>query len=137
MQEIFSKGGIIMWPLLALSVTALAIVLHRIVMLYMIDGRKVNCMQDFIDSNQQAINHVWLIASVAPLFGLLGTVLGIIKCFQALGAGRPDIQIVSFGLSEALITTAAGLFISIPCQIMAHLLQQRLDSIEKKLSGEK
>ncbi len=132
MQELFYKSGIIMLPLLVLSVLGLAFFLHRISLFYFTKHYGLPQLRNFIDSSQQTINHIWLIASIAPLFGLLGTVLGIIKCFQAIGTSRPDMQVISLGLSEALITTAAGLFISIPCQIAAHILQHKLDNIEKK-----
>ena len=57
------------------------------------------------------------LANVAPLFGFLGTVVGMISAFSALaevGLGQP--QAVAAGISEALITTAAGLIIALPVQ---------------------
>ena len=63
---------------------------------------------------------LWILATlanVAPLFGFLGTVVGMIRAFSALaevGLGQP--QAVAAGISEALITTAAGLMIALPVQ---------------------
>ncbi|MFQ5928272.1 MAG: MotA/TolQ/ExbB proton channel family protein [Acidobacteriota bacterium] len=57
------------------------------------------------------------VANVAPLFGFLGTVTGMIRSFEALaevGLGNP--QAVAGGISEALITTATGLIIALPVQ---------------------
>ena len=66
-------------------------------------------------------NMSWLAttAAVSPFIGLLGTVVGIIDAFQVLGAGGAGgIALVGPGLSEALITTALGLFAAIPAAIM-------------------
>ena len=61
-----------------------------------------------------------IIASIAPLLGLLGTVFGMIKTFEVIGnfgIGNP--QQLAAGIAEALITTAAGLMIGIP-SLVAH-----------------
>ena len=55
------------------------------------------------------------ISSAAPFIGLFGTVIGIINAFQAMAAsGQGGLGAVSKGISEALITTAAGLLVAIP-----------------------
>ena len=75
---------------------------------------------------------VWLatVANVAPLLGFLGTVSGMIKAFQAIAeAGDVEPSIVASGISEALITTAAGLAIAIPIQVMHNLFVSRVDKI--------
>ena len=62
----------------------------------------------------------WLATTgaVAPFIGLFGTVVGIINAFQGLGSGSTStIQSVAPGISEALITTAAGLFAAIPAVV--------------------
>ena len=75
---------------------------------------------------------VWLatVANVAPLLGFLGTVSGMIKAFQAIAdAGDVEPSIVASGISEALITTAAGLAIAIPIQVVHNLFVSRVDKI--------
>ncbi|HXJ43347.1 MAG TPA: MotA/TolQ/ExbB proton channel family protein [Bryobacteraceae bacterium] len=65
-------------------------------------------------------NLSWLAttASVSPFIGLLGTVLGIIRAFQNLGAaGSTSLSSVGPGIAEALIATAAGLFAAIPAAL--------------------
>lgn len=76
------------------------------------------------------LNTLGTIAGVAPLLGLLGTVTGIIKAFEAIHAqGLGDPRILSGGISEALLTTAAGLLVAIPAQVAYRYLRGRVDSI--------
>jgi biopolymer transport protein ExbB len=75
---------------------------------------------------------VWLqtIAQAAPLLGLLGTVLGMIKVFAAISiSGLGDPQALSEGISEAMLTTAVGLGIGIPTLIAYNLLAARSEAL--------
>jgi len=69
-----------------------------------------------LDNLRTGLRSLALIATISPLLGLLGTVLGMITAFKALqGAGsRVDPSILSGGIWVALLTTAAGLIIAIP-----------------------
>lgn len=70
------------------------------------------------------------VASVAPLLGLLGTVVGMIDVFSALmleGAGNANV--LAGGISTALITTAAGLSVAIPALIFHRFLLRRVDEL--------
>lgn len=74
---------------------------------------------------------VWLetVAAVAPLLGLLGTVLGMIKVFASISIqGLGDPQVLSEGISEAMITTAVGLAIGIPTLVAYNLLAARSEA---------
>jgi biopolymer transport protein ExbB len=76
------------------------------------------------------LNTLGTIAGVAPLMGLLGTVMGIIKAFNAIYAGGlGDPRLLSGGISEALITTAAGLCVAIPSYIAYRYLRGRVDGL--------
>jgi biopolymer transport protein ExbB len=67
-------------------------------------------------------------ANVAPLLGFLGTVTGMIKSFDALAAaGLSNPGLVAAGISEALITTAAGLAIAIPVQLCYNYFMSRIN----------
>jgi biopolymer transport protein ExbB len=70
------------------------------------------------------------IASISPLLGLLGTVLGMIKVFTVIttsGVGDPGE--LAGGISQALITTAAGLSVAIPCLIFHRMLTAKVESL--------
>jgi len=65
--------------------------------------------------------------SVTPFIGLFGTVWGIIDAFQGLGtAGTASLRSVAPGISEALVTTAAGLFAAIPAVVAYNQFVQRI-----------
>lgn len=70
------------------------------------------------------------IAAIAPLLGLLGTVFGMIKVFTAIMVeGSGNTAVLAGGISEALITTAAGLCVAIPAMICHRFFQRRIDSV--------
>lgn len=71
----------------------------------------------------------WLatIASTSPFVGLFGTVMGIVDAFQGLGsAGSGTLKAVAPGIAEALITTAAGLFVAVPALVAYNQLTARI-----------
>ncbi len=74
-----------------------------------------------------ARKRLWLLASIgaiAPFVGLLGTVLGVMEAFHAIGeAGAGGFQVVSSGISEALVTTAAGIFVGVESVLFFNYLQ--------------
>jgi biopolymer transport protein ExbB len=75
---------------------------------------------------------VWLstVANIAPLLGFLGTVSGMIGAFESIAAaGDVEPSIVASGISEALITTAAGLVIAIPIQAFHNFFVSKIDKI--------
>jgi biopolymer transport protein TolQ len=82
----------------------------------------------------EAVTHLekrmtWLatIASVSPFVGLFGTVMGIVDAFHGLGAaGSATLRAVAPGISEALITTAAGLFVAIPAVVAYNQFTARI-----------
>lgn len=79
-------------------------------------------------------------ASVSPLLGLLGTVTGMIHTFTLIGIfGTGDPRLLSAGISEALITTQAGLVVAIPLLLLHAFLRRRVgaiaDGLEKSASG--
>ena len=79
---------------------------------------------------ERFLNTLGTIAGVSPLLGLLGTVTGIIRAFNAIQAGgMGDPRALSGGIAEALIATAAGLCVAIPALISYRYLRGRVDGI--------
>ncbi|HSJ09360.1 MAG TPA: MotA/TolQ/ExbB proton channel family protein [Longimicrobiales bacterium] len=81
---------------------------------------------------------VWLsvVAVVAPLLGLLGTVLGVMNAFLGVArGGSTEIASVAPGIAEALITTAFGLVAAIPAAIAYNYFVTRIDRFSGELEG--
>ena len=79
---------------------------------------------------KRSLKPLSLIATVAPLLGLLGTVYGMIEAFQsssAMGVGRGDA--LAKGIYEALVTTATGLTLAIPVLVVYQLLCSKVDGL--------
>ena len=76
-----------------------------------------------------------LIATIAPLLGLLGTVLGMIAAFQALQAAgsRADPAILAGGIWEALLTTAAGMAVAIPASMALTWFESVVDRLRLEM----
>ena len=78
---------------------------------------------------------VTVLAAVAPLFGLLGTVLGMMGTFSVIAVfGTGNARAMADGISEALITTQSGLLVAIPGLFMSVFLSRRADRIESGLN---
>ncbi len=115
--KMFNDGGPVMWPILALSVVGLAILVWKAFELRA--GRR--------DARGLAI--VSTIITAEPMLGILGTVTGIIKTFGALNAasGAVDPLSATAGIGEALITTAAGLVASLVLLFPYNLIASKVD----------
>ena len=86
---------------------------------------------------QRYLNPLATIAEISPLLGLLGTVIGMIKVFAAImaqGVGNPGV--LAGGISEALITTAAGLSVAIPAKIGYRYLRARVAGLVVQMEKE-
>ena len=86
---------------------------------------------------ERYLNALGTIAAISPLLGLLGTVIGMVKVFAAIteqGVGNPGV--LAGGISEALITTAAGLTVAIPSLIGYRYLRGHVDSLVVRMEKE-
>ena len=78
-----------------------------------------------------------IIASIAPLLGLLGTVVGMIKVFtELMSQGAGNANLLAGGISQALITTAAGLSVAIPALMFHRFFLRRVDELVVSIEQE-
>jgi len=138
--QAWAYGGPLMWVLALFSVMALAVTLY----LWYTQRRGI-CVPDALDRIAKAKDPAaeggriadrmmssvdWLadIAAIAPLVGLLGTVLGM---FQAFGGIASDVSagakpvVLAQGVSQAIVTTIFGLVVAIPSLVMYALMRRR------------
>jgi biopolymer transport protein ExbB/TolQ len=99
--DMFLKGGPVMWPILALSVVGLAILVWKAFEIRA--GRR----------DPKGLVVVSTIITAEPMLGILGTVIGIMQTFGALNGTDANPLAATAGIGEALITTAAGLIASL------------------------
>ncbi|MCP8898787.1 MotA/TolQ/ExbB proton channel family protein [Gilvimarinus xylanilyticus] len=99
-------------------------------------GREI--MKDSIEEAANKVIHdlerfigvLGTIAAVTPLLGLLGTVFGMIEVFNAIMIkGSGNAGVLAGGISQALITTAAGLCVAIPAMILHRYFQRHIDTL--------
>ncbi len=76
------------------------------------------------------------LGSAAPLLGLLGTVLGMIQAFTVMSHGDVASASLAGGISEALLTTAGGLFVAIPCVIAYNIYSRHVDLLLTEMEVE-
>ena len=107
-------------------------------------GREVmkDCIEEVaarvIHELERYLNALGTIAGIAPLLGLLGTVLAMIDIFSAfMGAtAGANTQMLAGGIAKALITTAAGLMVAIPALFFHRFLSRRIDELVVRMEQE-
>jgi len=158
-MELFTyieRGGIIVYILIFMNIIGFTIMLWKSFVFFKanrnIDKISNELIEDIKDSTyfqvaqiqslvalkvktlESGLNTVKLIASISPLIGLLGTVIGILNSFDSIShLGLGDPTVFSSGISIALITTVAGLIVAIPHYIGYNYFIGALDSMEIKL----
>lgn len=88
------------------------------------------CGLDLLEQLRGGLRALEVIATLSPLLGLLGTVLGMIEAFRELeqAGSQVDPSILSGGIWQALLTTAAGLAVAIPVVMLHAWLERRVDA---------
>lgn len=179
--DYFVRGGPWMWALLVCSVVAVAVIIYKIVALWLAGKGAERVVEDVtgrveagefdaaVQQAEESSNSVGrvlaavlaarvgaqgpreaaeasgaeelaqlesglmtlaTIANIAPLIGFLGTVSGMIRAFTAIAeAGLGEPGVVAAGIGEALITTASGLIVAIPCFVAYNALVARVNAL--------
>jgi len=150
--QAWAYGGPLMWVLAGFSVVALAVILYLLVMhsamvCVPLALKRLRAARDpeaeggrLADRMMSAVDWLADIAAIAPLVGLLGTVLGM---FQAFGGIASDVSagakpvVLAQGVSQAIVTTIFGLVVAIP-SLVAHAFfrrraQKRIAEIESQM----
>jgi biopolymer transport protein ExbB len=154
------RGGIIVYMLIFLNIIGFTIMFWKLVVIALAGNKReilINEVITFAKHNNEefkkesienfinrkikklefGLNTVKIIASIAPLLGLLGTVIGVLESFDSITkSGLGDPSIFSSGISVALITTIAGLIVAIPHYMGYNYIVGILDDIELKIQKE-
>lgn len=91
---------------------------------------------ELIRKMEVSLRGIATVAALAPLLGLLGTVIGMIRAFMVIEGQGTNVSpsLLAGGIWEALLTTAAGLTVAIPCLMFHNLFQGRIERVEGELS---
>ncbi|MBD3293338.1 MAG: MotA/TolQ/ExbB proton channel family protein [Armatimonadia bacterium] len=179
--DYFVRGGPWMWALLICSVVAVAVIIYKIVALWLagkgadrvvddvtarVEAGDIDAATQQAEESSTSVGRVLAtvlaahegpqspreaaeasgaeelahlesglmtlatIANIAPLIGFLGTVSGMIRAFTAIAeAGLGEPGVVAAGIGEALITTASGLIVAIPCFVAYNALVARVNAL--------
>ncbi|QIR75732.1 MotA/TolQ/ExbB proton channel family protein [Sulfurospirillum diekertiae] len=126
----FALVGIdpVLWVLVSMSVIAVGVIIERLLAFGAIQKNYQSI--DYYTLRLSLEAHLGILATFgnnAPFIGLFGTVLGIIQAFHMIGSSNAfDVQPIMQGISEALIATATGLFVAIPCVIAYNYFTRRV-----------
>jgi biopolymer transport protein ExbB len=131
-MRLLIQGGIFMIPLIACSVMMVAIVIERFWLFKKV--MKIPLIEyeepgETLKTLRRRLTALHTIITISPMLGLLGTVTGLMRCFNLLGNGLAIYEPaeMSLGISEALITTAVGLVITVIATIFYNYFNARLD----------
>ena len=159
LMSYIDRGGIIVYILIGLNIIGFSIIIWKFVVLLMArinQNEIIENILNFINTNndefntksldniltkemsklEYGINTIQIIATIAPLLGLLGTVIGVLDSFDSIAKlGLGDPSIFSAGISMALITTVAGMIVAIPHFIAYNYFATILERIENNLES--
>ena len=168
MSGLFEAGGLLVYPLILMSFLALILIFERMIYFTWIPGssklRNLEYLYLLLENNQHlskekrdevishalislkekyefGIQYLRMIAVLSPMFGLLGTVTGMIGAFRSVSAetGPVSPAVIADGLWSAMITTAYGLSIALPVLlasfVFARISEKRLRFFQHMLNA--
>ncbi len=144
------KGGVIVYILIFLNIIGFTIILWKFLTLprknriiekikgKIVPNLSITAQIEYeVQKLESGLTIIKNIASISPLLGLLGTVIGVYISFEEITAkGLGDPTIFSNGIGIALITTIAGIIVAIPHQIAYNHFISMIDNIELKAKKE-
>jgi len=163
LMEYIESGGVIMEVLIAMNTLGIAIMVTKAIQYWLYNGKiKVHAhaiveefsaigsgenetvllvikelLQSRLKRLEKGMPTIKIIATTATLFGLLGTVIGVLMAFEAIAkVGMGDPSSFAKGISMALVTTVGGLIVAIIHTIGYNYLIAYLDTIEANLEAE-
>ena len=93
-------------------------------------------VMSMVSSLDKYLGCIGILAAVSPLFGLLGTVMGMITTFDIISVfGTGNARAMAGGISQALITTQTGLLVAIPGFYMHNFLLRRTDNLKRRIAS--
>lgn len=97
----------------------------------------VNATDEEVRTLSTYVQTLATIGNIAPLLGLLGTVIGMIKAFMVIQqmGGKVNAAVLAGGIWEAMLTTALGLAVALPTMVAHSYLVARIDSYEARLQN--
>ena len=151
-QQVLNQGGPILWALIILGIGLYTIltstwlglrkVKSELADYHVVGGDKRQTSRQFAAFEldrlawvERRIPFIGVLAGAAPLTGLLGTVSGMLVTFSGLAASSAATPIdkISMGISEALITTQAGLLLAIPAAFLLAMLRNQTETAQTML----
>jgi biopolymer transport protein ExbB len=155
--EIVELGGIVMWPLFAVCLVMWTLILERFAYHWFVHRHVVNetldawrARRDKTSWTASKIRQLWIsqvaakarggtdliatLVAVCPLLGLLGTVLGMLEVFHAIAvSGGGNVRAMAAGVSEATVSTMAGLIAALSGMFFGIRLTRRSDQERRRI----
>lgn len=163
--EYIQLGGYVMYILVGLNVLSLSLILWKFIQLSMenknasktvdrllsevissthgdknlseLENKIYNKISKYLLTSENGMNTIKIIATIAPILGLLGTVIGVLEAFETIAAAGFSQGVNSFasGISLALITTVGGLIVALPAFIGYNYLTGSMTKLETKFEA--
>ncbi len=158
LTQYIEQGGVIVYILIALNILGFSIMIFKYVQIKIFKSSSAKTEENILSAGsgdnalvlqmlkddvreriiklERGLGVIKSIASISPLLGLLGTVIGVLLAFEAISQqGMDDPAIFAGSISMALITTIAGLIVAIPHYIGYNALISMLDRLEASLNS--